>query len=62
MTVKEQLLHRLDQLPEPMLYKVLDFVEALQSGENSIDEDEVWQAYLTSEQERQEVYRRLASS
>lgn len=64
MTVKEQLLQELEQMPEPTLQKVLEFVRSLTSEQPSSDEnqDPCWQAYLESKREREEVYRRLANS
>ncbi len=63
MTAKEQLLQELDRVPEPLLLKVLEFVRSLQTEEEQQTlEATAWQAYLDSERERKEVYRRLANS
>jgi len=63
MTAKDQLLQELDQVPEPLLLKVLEFVLSLQAEvEQQKLEAQAWQAYLHSERERKEVYRRLANS
>jgi len=67
MTVKEELLQKIEQLSEPDLLKVLEFVSARLEFQASPDEtdmktDATWQSYLKSEQEREEVYRRLANS
>ncbi|MBD1937046.1 DUF2281 domain-containing protein [Microcoleus sp. FACHB-68] len=62
MTIKEQLFQELDQVPESDLQKVLEFVRSLKAEEQSSINDRVWQAYLDSEGEREEVYRRLANS
>ena len=63
MTAKDQLLQELDQVPEPLLLKVLEFVLSLQAEvEQQKLEAKAWQAYLDSERERKEVYRRLANS
>ena len=71
MTIKEELIQELEQVPEIELVKVLEFVRSLraapkgQSLKSTLtqpDTDPVWQAYLNSEREREEVYRRLASS
>ena len=62
MTIKEQLLQELDQVPESDLQKVLEFVRSLKAEKQSSINDRVWQAYLDSEREREEVYRRLANS
>lgn len=62
MTLKEELMQELEQVPEAELAKVLEFVRSLRSTSTQTESDPVWQAYLESEQEREEVYRRLASS
>ncbi len=62
MTAKDQLLQELDQVPEPLLLKVLEFVRSLKTEEEQKLEAKAWQAYLDSERERKEVYRRLANS
>ena len=62
MTAKEQLLQELDHVPESMLLKVLEFVLSLKTEEEQKSESKTWQAYLDSERERKEVYRRLANS
>jgi hypothetical protein len=63
MTAKDQLLQELDQVPEPLLLKVLEFVRSLKTeAEQQKLEAKAWQAYLDSERERKEVYRRLANS
>lgn len=62
MTAKDQLLQELDQVSEPVLLKVLEFVRSLKTEEQQKLEAKAWQAYLDSERERKEVYRRLANS
>ena len=62
MTIKEQLLQAIDQVPESTLHRVLEFVRSLKAEQQSNLENRVWQAYLDSEREREEVYRRLANS
>ena len=63
MTAKDQLLQELDQVPEPMLKEVLEFVLALKAKQPVKSETtDVWNAYLASKKEREEVYRRLANS
>jgi hypothetical protein len=63
MTAKDQLLQELDQVPESLLLKVLEFVRSLKTEEEQQKlETKAWQAYLDSERERKEVYRRLANS
>ena len=70
MTLKEELIQELEHLSESDLLKVLEYVrvellrttsEEAAAADPSGD-DLVWQAYLASEQEREEVYRRLANS
>lgn len=63
MTIKEQIMQELEQIPEPQLRQVLEFVRSWQAPSQP-DEvpSEVWQAYLASERERKKVYRRLANS
>ena len=58
---KEQIMLELEKLPEPLLLKVLEAARTLQSQESEL-ESKIWQAYLASETERAEVYRRLANS
>lgn len=64
MSIKEKILQQLEQLPESSLQDVLEFIYGLHPKEQSDDslDQEVWQAYLKSEKEREEVYRRLANS
>lgn len=63
MTIKEQIIEKIDQLPESALLEVLEFVRSIKNDEQQLNiDDRVWQAYLDSEREREEVYRRLANS
>jgi hypothetical protein len=62
MTIKEQLLQELDQVPDSALQEVLEFVRSLKAEQQSNLENRVWQVYLDSEREREQVYRRLANS
>lgn len=64
MTTKEQIIQALEQVPELKLSDVLAFIHSLESDRPPTTEvrPEVWQAYLDSEREREEVYRRLANS
>jgi hypothetical protein len=57
MTTKEQIIQELEQVPEEELSKILELIRALSESKA----ERVWQAYLESEQEREEVYRRLAN-
>jgi hypothetical protein len=62
MTLKEELIQELEQVPEAELGKVLEFVRSLKAHAAQPDANPVWQAYLASKREREEVYRRLANS
>ena len=62
MTIKEELIHELEQVPEVELVKVLEFVRSLKTSSLQSEDNPIWQAYLESEREREEVYRRLANS
>jgi hypothetical protein len=61
--IRDQIIQELEHLPESRLEELLEFVRSLQAKDaGASTDDEVWQAYLKSEQERREVYRRLAES
>jgi hypothetical protein len=68
MTLKDEIIRELDQLPETFLEDILSIVRSLKEKQsNAVIDDTsqdnaVWQAYLDSKQERAEVYRRLADS
>jgi hypothetical protein len=63
MGIKEQIIQELDQIPESLLEEVLKVVRSFKNKQNSdLEQSEAWQAYLSSEREREEVYRRLANS
>jgi hypothetical protein len=63
MTIKEQILEELEQIPESQLSELLEVVRIFKEKyQNNSDDSEVWQAYLASKREREEVYRRLADS
>jgi len=63
MTIKEQLLDELDQIPESVLPEVLEFVRSLKTRQQTeLQQSDTWKAYLASKQQREEVYRRLANS
>ena len=61
-TLKAKILEELDYLSAETLAEVLTYVQGLNPGSNIASQDEVWQAYLESEKEREEVYHRLANS
>lgn len=62
MTIKDEIISELEQMPESSLSQVLAFVHFLKQDQQPDLEEKLWQAYLDSEQEREEVYRRLANS
>ncbi|MFB2881154.1 DUF2281 domain-containing protein [Floridanema aerugineum] len=63
MATKEQLIHEIDQMPDSMIEQVLEFVLSLKTKHSSeSNSSDVWNAYLASKREREEVYRRLANS
>ena len=63
MTLKEEIIETLNNLSEARLPDVLAYLQQLQAQEVVEDSDEAgWEAYLESEQERQEVYRQLADA
>jgi hypothetical protein len=61
-TLREQLLAEIDQIPDDALPELLTYVQSLRTAASFVTQDEVWQAYLESEKEHEEVYRRLADS
>jgi hypothetical protein len=63
MATKEQLIQEIDQMPDSMIEEVLEFVLSLKTKcSPESHSSEVWNAYLASKREREEVYRRLANS
>ncbi len=63
MTIKDQLIKEIDQVPESALPEVLEFVRSLKAKHEPQSQDsDTWKAYLASKKEREEVYRRLANS
>lgn len=61
-TTKDQVIQELEQVPESALKQVLEFVRSLKNEQLKEVDAKILQAYLESEQEREEVYRRLANS
>ncbi|MEA5451263.1 hypothetical protein VB780_21965 [Leptolyngbya sp. CCNP1308] len=61
-TLRDQILEAIDHLPVETLAEILAYVQGLRTDSNVASQDEVWQAYLESEKEREQVYRRLADS
>lgn len=62
MMVKEQILKELELLPESKLSDVLAYLRSLNNSQLDSASSKAWFAYLNSEREREEVYRRLANS
>jgi len=68
MTLKDEIIRELDQLPEASLKNILSIVRSLKEKQldavpdDTSPENATWQAYLDSKRERVEVYRRLADS
>lgn len=59
-TTKQTIIQEIERMSDADLIQVLDYIRTLKA--TSTEAPEIWQAYLQSEQERQEVYRRLAQS
>lgn len=63
MTLKEQVMQELEQAPDSTLEEVLELLLYLKGREQSqLEQRPAWKAFLSSKQERAEVYRRLANS
>lgn len=63
MTNREKLVQEVENLPDAMVETVLEFVRSLKQTELPEGVNpRVWEAYLASERERKEAYRRLAES
>ncbi|MBW4417892.1 MAG: hypothetical protein KME13_01535 [Myxacorys californica WJT36-NPBG1] len=62
MDTKDLIIQELNQLPEALLPRVLESIRQLKDSEQDTAKKQVWQAYLESEQENEEVYQRLANS
>ena len=62
MTTKDLMIQALDDVPESSLPEILDYVRNRQEKQSQSLQERIWQAYLESENERDEVYRRLADS
>lgn len=60
MNTKALIIEELNHLPEALLPKVLESIRQLKTEQKV--EERVWQVYLESERENEEVYRRLADS
>lgn len=63
MTNREKLVQEVEPLPDAMVETVLEFVRSLKQNDlPEVVNPKVWEAYLASKREREEVYRRLANS
>ena len=60
MNIKEQIIQEIEQLPEPLLAEVLEFVHSLRVKHPP--QGKAFRAYLESEEKWSGVYRRLADS
>lgn len=62
MNTKEQIIREIEQLPEPLLEEILEFVYSLKTKPQEKTQSKAVQAFLASLKERKEVYQRLADS
>ncbi|PSB28725.1 DUF2281 domain-containing protein [Stenomitos frigidus] len=62
MTTKDLIIQALDEVPESALPEILDYVREQKLKASQSLQERIWQAYLESEHDRDEVYRRLADS
>jgi hypothetical protein len=62
MTTKDLIIQALDEVPESALPEILDYVRNQKAKLLQSLQERIWQAYLESEHDRDEVYRRLANS
>lgn len=62
MATKDLIIQALDELPESALPEILEYVRGQKPKQSQSLQERIWQAYLESEQERDEVHRRLADS
>jgi hypothetical protein len=63
MTIKDQIIQELEQIPESKLEELLEVVRSFKAkSQNGPQNSDVWNAYLASKRDRVEVYRRLANS
>ena len=60
MNTKEQIIQEIEQVPEPLLAEVLEFVRSLKVKPTS--QGKTFKAYLEFEEKWSEVYCRLADS
>ena len=62
MNTKEQIIQEIEQVPEPLLTEVLEFVRSLKEKPQEKTDSKAVNAFLASLEERKEVYQRLAES
>ncbi len=62
MNTKEKIIQEIETLPESSLTEILTYIQQLKKAEDNTNDNDIWNAYLNSKQERKEVYRRLAES
>ena len=62
MKTQEKIIEEIKQLTEEELINLLEYIQSLKIKSQYSLKDKIWEAYLESEQEREEVYQRLANS
>ena len=62
MKTQEKIIEEIKQLTEEEQIKLLEYIHSLKTKSQSSLPSKIWEAYLESEQEREEVYQRLANS
>ena len=62
MKTEEKIIEEIKQLTEEELVNLLEYIHSLKRQPKSSLKEKIWLAYLESEQEREEVYQRLANS
>ncbi len=62
MNTKEKIIQEIETLPESSLTEILTYIQQLKKTEDNTNDNDIWNAYLNSKQERKEDYRRLAES
>lgn len=60
MNIKSKIIKEIDTLSESSLAEILIHIQQIKAKQEN--NNDVWQTYLKSKQERKEVYRRLADS
>jgi len=62
MSSKELVLQELDQMPESFIVEILEAIRGLKAQRAKDIRPDVWNAYLESVMEQEEVYQQLADS